>query len=253
MNSGGVTAGSPSPSSRARSSSRQGRGPSALLGLIRRLSTSRTSLVFVILAGLALVIPNLVAAALPARLHRRDPGRGPPRLAQAAALGHGGDGRVAAGRGRPPAGLPHAARDPADAGRVGASSSGTSCGCRSPSSSTDSPAISSAGRSSTARVAGLISGELATTAVSLLTLVVYVAVMLPYDPLLAAVGVAIGSLNLVALRWFSRWRIDRTGRSSRSAAGLLAASCGRSRSSRASRRRAPSRTCWSAGPATRRG
>ena len=63
--------------------------------------------------------------------------------------------------------------------------------------------------SSTARVAGLISGELATTAVSLLTLVVYVAVMLPYDPLLAAVGVGISSLNLVAIQWLGRWRADR--------------------------------------------
>ena len=63
--------------------------------------------------------------------------------------------------------------------------------------------------SSTARVASLISGELATTAVSLLTLVVYVAVMLPYDPLLAVVGVGISSLNLVALKWFSRWRTDQ--------------------------------------------
>ena len=52
----------------------------------------------------------------------------------------------------------------------------------------------------TARVARLISGELATTAVSLLTLVVYVAVMLPYDPPLTVVGVAISSLNLVALQ-----------------------------------------------------
>ena len=63
--------------------------------------------------------------------------------------------------------------------------------------------------SSTARVAGLISGELATTAVSLLTLVVYVAVMLPRDPLLAAVGVGISSLNLVAIQWLGRWRADR--------------------------------------------
>ena len=62
---------------------------------------------------------------------------------------------------------------------------------------------------STARVARLISGELATTAVSLLTLVFFVAAMLPFDPLLTVVGVAIGSLNLVALRWFSRWRIDQ--------------------------------------------
>ena len=33
--------------------------------------------------------------------------------------------------------------------------------------------------------------------------------MLPFDRLLTLVGVAIGSLNLIALRWFSRWRIDQ--------------------------------------------
>ena len=62
---------------------------------------------------------------------------------------------------------------------------------------------------STARVARLISGDLATTTVSLLTLAVYVAVMLPRDPLLAVVGVGISSLNLVAIQWFGRWRADR--------------------------------------------
>jgi len=62
---------------------------------------------------------------------------------------------------------------------------------------------------STERVARLISGELATTAVSLLTLVFFVAAMLPYDPLLTLVGVAISSLNLIALRWLSRWRVDQ--------------------------------------------
>ena len=62
---------------------------------------------------------------------------------------------------------------------------------------------------STARVARLISGELATTAVSLLTLVVYVAVMLPRDPMLAAAGVGISGLNLVAIQWLGRWRADR--------------------------------------------
>jgi NHLM bacteriocin system ABC transporter ATP-binding protein len=62
---------------------------------------------------------------------------------------------------------------------------------------------------STARVARLISGELATTGVSLLTLVFFVAAMLPNDPLLTGVGAVIGSLNLVAMRWLSRWRIDQ--------------------------------------------
>ena len=45
----------------------------------------------------------------------------------------------------------------------------------------------------------------------------------------------------------------RTGESSRSAAGSWRGSWGRSRSSRASRRRDPSRRCWCAGPATSRG
>ncbi len=62
---------------------------------------------------------------------------------------------------------------------------------------------------SAARVAGLISGELATTAVSLLTLGVYIAVILPYDPILATVGTGIGSLNLLALKCMARWRIER--------------------------------------------
>ena len=48
---------------RARSFVKKGKRPSALVGLVRRLSTSKTALLFVILAGLALVIPNLVSAA----------------------------------------------------------------------------------------------------------------------------------------------------------------------------------------------
>ena len=58
---------------------RQGRRPSVVLGLARRLATSRAALAFVILAGLALMIPTLVAAAYPAGLHRRDPRPGPDR------------------------------------------------------------------------------------------------------------------------------------------------------------------------------
>ena len=108
--------------------------------------------------------------------------------------------------------------------------------------------------SQTARVAGLISGELATTAVSLLTLVVYVALMLPYDPSLTVIGVAISGFNLVALRIVNRFRVDRN-RAIEQLRGPAAwpASCGRSRSSRASRRPGPSRTCWCDGPATRPG
>ncbi len=79
--------------------------------------------------------------------------------------------------------------------------------CRWCSFSGASPAISSRRASQTARVAGLISGELATTAVGLLTLVVYVAVMLRYDATLAVMGVAISGFNLVALRIVSRFRV----------------------------------------------
>ena len=83
--------------------------------------------------------------------------------------------------------------------------------------------------SSTGRVARLISGELATTTVSLLTLVVYVAVMLPRDPLLATVGVGISSLNLVAIQWLGAGGPTEIGPSSRPAASCSPASCGPSR------------------------
>jgi len=187
---------------------KQGRRPSALLGLVRRLSNSKTALVFVILAGLALVIPNLVSAAfqrvfiddilveghldwlkplllamaltavlrlVAASLQQLYLTRLEVRLTLVESIEF----------------LWHALRLPVSffqhrwTGDI----------------------VSRA--ASTVRVAQLMSGELATTAVSLLTLVVYVGVMLPYDPVLATVGVAIGSLNLVALQWFSRWRVDR--------------------------------------------
>ena len=48
-------------------------------------------------------------------------------------------------------------------------------------------------------VADLISGPLATTLVGLLMVVFYGGVMLAFDPVLAAVGVAIGSLNLAGI------------------------------------------------------
>ena len=38
---------------------------------------------------------------------------------------------------------------------------------------------------------------------------VYVAVMLPFDPLLTVVGVAMSGLNLLALQLVGRWRVDR--------------------------------------------
>ncbi|HEX8904659.1 MAG TPA: ATP-binding cassette domain-containing protein, partial [Longimicrobiaceae bacterium] len=58
------------------------------------------------------------------------------------------------------------------------------------------------------RVAQLLSGELATTLLSLLVIIFYAAVMLQYDPLLTAVGVLVAALNVAALRWVSRRRVD---------------------------------------------
>jgi NHLM bacteriocin system ABC transporter peptidase/ATP-binding protein/NHLM bacteriocin system ABC transporter ATP-binding protein len=187
---------------------KQRRGPGALRGLIRRLSTSRGSLLFVLLAGLALVIPNLVSAGFQRvfvddiLVEGRHDWLRPLLWAMALTAGV----RLAA------TGLQqvyltrlelrlmlsesvqflwHVLRLPL------AFSQHRFTG----------DLVSRAVR--TARVAGLISGDLATTAISLLALVAYVAVMIFYDPLLAAVGVGVSSLNLIALQWFSRWRLDR--------------------------------------------
>jgi NHLM bacteriocin system ABC transporter peptidase/ATP-binding protein/NHLM bacteriocin system ABC transporter ATP-binding protein len=187
---------------------KEGRRPSIFRGLARRLSKSKTAIVFVVLAGLALVIPSLVTAAYQRVFMDEILIQGhhnwlkPLLLAMAftAIL------RVAAAAlqqlyltrlevkltlDESLKFLAHVLRLPLQffqrrytgdlVARV----------------------------SSTARVSGLLSGELATTAVSLLTLVAYVAVMLPYEPLLAMVGVGISSLNLVALKLFSRWRTDQ--------------------------------------------
>ncbi len=58
------------------------------------------------------------------------------------------------------------------------------------------------------RVAQLLSGELATTLLSLLVIAFYAAVMVQYDLLLTALGVTVAALNVLALRWVSRRRTD---------------------------------------------
>jgi len=57
-------------------------------------------------------------------------------------------------------------------------------------------------------VAKLLSGELATTIISLVMVVFYALLMLQYDVLLTAVGILIVGLNLAALRFISRRRVD---------------------------------------------
>ena len=59
-----------------------------------------------------------------------------------------------------------------------------------------------------ARLAGLLSGSLATTVLNLLVAVFYAVLMLFYDPVLTAVGVAMALVNLAALRWVARKRVD---------------------------------------------
>ena len=61
-------------------------------------------------------------------------------------------------------------------------------------------------------VARLLSGQLATTAITLCTLVFYLAVLAGYSWRLTIVGVAVAALNLVALRVVSRRRIDANRR-----------------------------------------
>ena len=58
------------------------------------------------------------------------------------------------------------------------------------------------------RVAALLSGDLATSAVSILTAVFYGALLFRYDRTLALVGVIVALLNLVALRYVSRKRLE---------------------------------------------
>jgi NHLM bacteriocin system ABC transporter peptidase/ATP-binding protein/NHLM bacteriocin system ABC transporter ATP-binding protein len=186
----------------------KGRRPSALVALSQRLSSSKAALALVILAGLVLVIPNIVTASF----HRffidailveghRDWLR--PLLW---AMGLTAGVRAVAtafqqvyltrlelklALGESLKFLWHVLRLPVSFFQYRYTGD----------------IVNRA--ASTAKVAGLISGELATTTVGLLTLVVYVAVMLPFDPQLTTLGVAIGGLNLLTIHLTSRFRTDR--------------------------------------------
>jgi NHLM bacteriocin system ABC transporter peptidase/ATP-binding protein len=58
------------------------------------------------------------------------------------------------------------------------------------------------------RIAVLLSGELATTLISIVTLLFFVIVMFQYDVLLTMVSLLIAGLNIVALQYVSRKRTD---------------------------------------------
>lgn len=58
------------------------------------------------------------------------------------------------------------------------------------------------------RVAQLLSGELATTVLNLVMVVFYAALMFFYDVVLTLVGISIAIINVLALRYVSRKRVD---------------------------------------------
>jgi NHLM bacteriocin system ABC transporter peptidase/ATP-binding protein len=61
-------------------------------------------------------------------------------------------------------------------------------------------------------VANLLSGELATNLIALIVVVFYAVLMFQYDLLLTLVGIGIAALNVVALRFVSRRRVDANRR-----------------------------------------
>jgi ATP-binding cassette, subfamily C, bacterial len=62
------------------------------------------------------------------------------------------------------------------------------------------------------RLASLLSGQLATTVIASVMVVFYGIVMWQYDPVLTLVGVAFVVINLTALQWVSRLRVDTNTR-----------------------------------------
>jgi NHLM bacteriocin system ABC transporter peptidase/ATP-binding protein len=62
------------------------------------------------------------------------------------------------------------------------------------------------------RVAELLSGDLATAVLNIVTVVFYAAIMFALDPLLTAVGILLALLNVAALRIVSRKRVDTNRR-----------------------------------------
>jgi NHLM bacteriocin system ABC transporter peptidase/ATP-binding protein len=58
------------------------------------------------------------------------------------------------------------------------------------------------------RIAGLLSGELATTTLNLLVIALYAVLMFRYDGVLSAIAVTTALLNIVALKYASRTRVN---------------------------------------------
>lgn len=76
------------------------------------------------------------------------------------------------------------------------------------------------------RVAALLSGELATTVISVVTVAFYAIVMLSYDVGLAILGITFALINVLALRYVSRRRVDENKKLARARGQLEGASMG---------------------------
>jgi NHLM bacteriocin system ABC transporter peptidase/ATP-binding protein len=76
------------------------------------------------------------------------------------------------------------------------------------------------------RISIVLSGELATTAVSVLLMGVYALLLFKYDLVLASVGLATASLNVAALRWASRRRTTLAQKLVQDRGKMLGASMG---------------------------
>lgn len=76
------------------------------------------------------------------------------------------------------------------------------------------------------RVARMVSGDLATTTLNLLLVAFYAVLLAQYDLVLTGVGVAIAALNIAALRWVSRTRVDLNRRLVQDRGKMLGAAMG---------------------------
>lgn len=75
-------------------------------------------------------------------------------------------------------------------------------------------------------VASLLSGEIATTVINLIMVVFYAMLMLQYDVSLTLVGISMAALNIIALRYVSRRRVDGNRRLQQDEGKLVGTSMG---------------------------
>ncbi len=61
-------------------------------------------------------------------------------------------------------------------------------------------------------LANILSGKLATTVIAVVMVIFYAVVMLQYDAVLTSIGIIFAAVNLLALQWVSRQRVDANTR-----------------------------------------